>query len=111
VDETGTVIYNGFKGVTVFGEQVRSISIGAVRDIVSDFLRIDFFSLENSYTSKKLPNGNSERIDHANATTISIDIDGKKKSVYIFYGAPQELIDLHRKLYEVAQIAQYTGRA
>jgi hypothetical protein len=110
-DENGTVIYNGLKGVTVRGEKIHSISIGAVRDLVSDFLRIDFFSLESSYTSKKLPNGNSETIDHANATTISIDIDGKKKSVYIFYGAPQELIDLQRKLYEVTQIAQYTGRA
>ena len=111
VDENGTVTYNGLKGVTVRGEKIHWISIGAVRDIVSDFLRIDFFSLESSYTSKKLPNGNSETIDHANATTISIDIDGKKKSVYIFYGAPQELIDLQRKLYEVTQIAQYTGRA
>ena len=63
------------------------------------------------YEIKKLPNGNSETIDHAYASTISIDIDGKKKSVYIFYGAPQELIDLQRKLYEVTQIAQYTGRA
>lgn len=111
VDEKGTVIYNGLKGVTVRGEKIHSISTGVVRDIVSDFLRIDFFSLESSYLSKKLPDGTSPRPDHANATTISIDLDGKKKSVYIFYGAPQELIDLERKLYEVTQIAQYTGRA
>lgn len=52
----------------------------------------------------------TERIDHANATTISIDIDGKKKSVYIFYGAPDELIKLQRKLDEVLQTERYTGR-
>jgi hypothetical protein len=85
--------------------------IGAVRDLVAGFFRVNFFSLQDRYTSKKLPDGNSQTVDHANATTISIDIDGKKKSVYIFYGAPDELIDLQRRLYEVTQIAQYVGRA
>jgi len=110
VDENGTVTYNGLKGVKVQGEKIHSISIEAVRDLVSDFLRIDFFSLENSYTSNQLPNGISETIDHTNATTISIDIDGKKKSVYIFYGEPQELTDLQHILFEVLQIAQYVRR-
>ena len=111
VDENGTVTYNGLKGVKVLGGKVHSISIPTVRDLVSDFLRIDFFSLQDSYRVKKFPNGTSATTDHTNATTISIDIDGKKKSVYIFYGAPQELIDLQRKLYEVTEIAQYVGRA
>ena len=109
VDENGTVTYNGLKGVKVLGGKVHSISIATVRDLVSDFLRIDFFSLQDSYRVKKFPNGTSATIDHTNATTISIDIDGKKKSVYIFYGAPDELIDLQRKLYDVTQIAQYIG--
>ena len=85
--------------------------MGAVRDLEADFLRINFFSLQDRYTSKKLPNGNSQTVDHANATTMSIDLDGKKKSVYIFYGAPDELIALQRKLYDFTQIAQYVGRA
>lgn len=111
LDENGTVIYNGLRGTRVRGEKVQSIPVSAVRDLVADFFRIDFFSLQDRYEIKKLPNGNSETIDHAYASTISIDIDGKKKSVYIFYGAPQELTDLQRKLFEVAQIAQYVGRA
>ena len=32
------------------------------------------------YEIKKLPNGNSETIDHAYASTISLDIDGKRKA-------------------------------
>lgn len=110
LDENGTVVYNGANGVKTRGEKIHSISVSAVRDLVAQFLRIDFYSLEDRYTEKKLPNGQRQTIDHSNATTISIDIDGKKKSVYIFYGAPDELIDLQRKLYEVTQIAQYTGR-
>lgn len=110
IDENGTVIYNGIGGVKVRGEKVGSISVAAVRDLVADLFRINFFSLPDRYTSKKLPNGGSQTVDHANGTTISIDIDGKKKSVYIFYGAPDELMDLERKLYDVTQIAQYVGR-
>ncbi len=111
VDENGTVVYNGIGGVKARGERVHAIPVMAVRNLVADFFRINFFSLQDRYTSKKLPNGDSQTVDHANATTISIDIDGKKKSVYIFYGAPDELIDLQRKLYDVTQIAQYIGRA
>ena len=110
VDEKGTVIYSGVRGVKVRGERVQSIPIAAVRDLVSNFFRIDFFSLQDRYTEKKLPNGMSETISHSNPKTISVDIDGKKKSVYNFYGAPQELLDLQHKLLEVTQVAEYVGR-
>jgi hypothetical protein len=111
LDENGTVIYNGLRGTKVRGEKVNSISVSAVRDLVAEFFRIDFFSLQDRYEIKKLPNGDSETIDHAYASTISIDIDGKKKSVYIFYGAPQDVIDLQRKLFDALQISQYVGRS
>ncbi len=110
LDENGTVIYNGVVGVKTRGEKIHSIPVGTVKELVADFLRIDFYSLQDRYTEKKLPNGQFEMIDHANATTISIDIDGKQKSIYIFYGAPDELIALQRKVYDVSGIAQYTGR-
>jgi hypothetical protein len=111
LDENGTVIYNGASCVKERGERIHSIPVSAVRDLVTQFMQIDFYSLQDRYTEKKLPNGMFQTIDHANATTISIDIDGKKKSVYIFYGAPDELIDLERKLYDSTKISQYTGRA
>jgi hypothetical protein len=109
VDENGTVIYNGVEAVKVHGEKIHSIPVNTVRELVAEFYRADFFSLQDRYEYKTLPNGNTESIDHANATTISIDIDGKKKSVYIFYGAPKELIDLQQKLVELTQIGQYIG--
>ena len=109
-DQNGAVIYNGVLGVKERGERIHSIPTAAVRELVAEFLRIDFFSLEDRYTVKKLPNGTILGTDHANASTISIDLDGKKKSIYIFYGAPEELIKLQLKLYEVMQIEQYIGR-
>ena len=111
VDENGTVIYTGSGGAKVRGEKIYSIPVSAVRELVANFFQIDFFSLRDRYESKDLGNGYSQSVDHAYATTISIDIDGKKKSVYLFYGAPDSLVDLQRKLYMTLQVAQYTGRA
>jgi hypothetical protein len=111
VDENGTVIFNGASGAKVRGEKIYSISVSAVRELVAKFFQIDFFSLRDRYESKDLGNGYSQSADHAYATTISIDIDGKKKSVYLFYGVPDSLVDLQRKLYVTLQVAQYTGRA
>ena len=114
VDEKGTVIYDGRYGAKVRGQKVHSVSASAVRDLVAEFYRIDFFSREDRYVIKKPPYGNSVTVvsvDHGYASTISIDIDGKKKSIYIFYGAPQELTDLQGKLFDALQVAQYLGRA
>ena len=112
LDENGTVIYNGLVGAKVRGEKIYSISVSAVRDVVAELvLRTNFFSLQDRYERKDLGNGYSQMVDHAYATTISIDIDGKTKSVYIFYGAPDKLVELQHKLYEVLQLAPYTGRA
>jgi hypothetical protein len=107
IDENGTVIYNGISGVKTRGERVLSIPVTTVRDLVADFYRIEFFSLQDRYEVKKLPDGNYATVDHTNAMTVSIDIDGKTKSVYIFYGAPQELADLLHKIIDVTKVAQY----
>jgi len=111
IDENGTVIYEGQGGVKVRGERVHSIPLRRVKDLVAEFYKTDFFSLQDRYTQKKLANGRFEEVDHANATTVSISIDGKIKSIYVFYGAPQGLIDLQRTIVETSEIGQYLGRA
>jgi hypothetical protein len=111
INETGTVKYEGIASVKVRGKQIYSIPTEQVKELVGEFYKSDFFSLEDRYIQKKLENGLVETIDHSNATTISIIIDGKTKSVYNFYGAPKELIDLQRKIYETSKVAQYVGRA
>jgi len=55
LDENGTVIYNGEGGVKTRGEKIHSISVQEVRDLVAEFIRIDFYSLQDRYTEKKLP--------------------------------------------------------
>ncbi|MFY9621396.1 MAG: DUF6438 domain-containing protein [Pyrinomonadaceae bacterium] len=110
VNENGTVIYNGLRGTKVQGEKVHSVPVSVVRELVSEFFRIDFFSLQDRYESKKHPNGTIERISHASGSTMTIDIDGKKKSVYSFYGAPDELAALQNRLLEALEISQYVEK-
>src|ERR1051325_4481520 len=57
VDENGTVIYNGVMGVKERGERVHSIPRAAVRDLVAEFYRINFYSLQDRYTGKRVPDG------------------------------------------------------
>ena len=111
VDENGAVKYVGVGGVKIRGEKTHAISPSAVRDLVANFLRVNFFSLQDEYYFKILPDGTKTSIDHSNATTISIDLDGKRKRVYIFFGAPDELTDLQHKLFDALQIGEYVGRA
>ena len=111
VDENGIVKYAGLGGtVKIKGERNHAISPFRVRDLVAEFLRINFFSLEDEYRFKRLADGSLVSVDHSTGTTISVDLDGKHKSIFIFYGEPQELTDLRRKLFDALQIAQYVRR-
>jgi hypothetical protein len=111
VDESGIVKYRGIGGVLkIKGERTHSISPFRVRDLVAEFLRIKFLTLEDRYYYKKLPDGSMISIDHSVHTTISVDLDGRQKSILIVYGQPQELTDLRRKLFDALQIGQYVGR-
>ena len=109
VNENGNVTYNGGFGAKVRGQKAHSIPIQAVRDLVADFFRIDFISREDRYVVNR--SGEVVMVDHSYASTISIDIDGKKKSVYLFYGEPEELDALRSKLFDTLRIAAYVGPA
>jgi Domain of unknown function (DUF6438) len=53
VNEDGMVKYVGIVGVKIRGEKTHFISAAAVQELVSDFLRINFFSLQDEYRLKK----------------------------------------------------------
>jgi hypothetical protein len=103
----GIVTYKGINAVNIIGEQVYSISIDQVKALVAEFYKADFFSLKDSYTSKDNGNGMYISIDHSAPVTTSITIKGKTKSVYNFYGAPEKLIELQERVYEISQIGLY----
>jgi hypothetical protein len=103
----GTVTYDGIDAVKLPGKQVYSIPPEQVKELVAEFYKVDFFSFKDSYTSKDNGDGTITTIDHAASKTISITIKGRTKSVYDFYGAPEKLDALEKKIYDVSRIDLY----
>ena len=101
IDGNGIVNYEGYSAVKLKGKHTFSISVEQVKDLIGYFKRINFFSLENSYTEKKLPNGQTQFIDHAIKTTTSLTLGGKTKTVFNFYGAPKELDEIQEKIHGI----------
>ena len=101
IDGNGIVNFEGISSVRLKGKYTFSVPVEQVKELINDFRQINFFSLENSYTEKKLPNGISEIVSHAVKTTTTLTIGSKTKTVFNFYGAPKELDELQNKINEI----------
>ena len=101
IDGNGIVNYEGYSGVRLKGKHTFSISVEQVKDLISDFKKINFFALEDKYIDKKLPNGMTQFVDHAVKITTTLTVGNKTKSVFNFYGAPKELDQLQEKIHGI----------
>ena len=88
----GTVVYEGEMYVNVTGKQTSEISQEKIQEIVDEFYRIDYLSLDDVY---------DEPISDIPHTITSIRINGKYKSIYNRAGAPKELKELENKIDEI----------
>ncbi len=98
IEGNGKVSYNGGAYVQVRGPQTSQIEPKAVQALVDEFFKIDYFALQDTFT---------EPISDMPTTITSISIDGRKKEVYDYYGAPSSLKALEAKIDEVANSAQW----
>lgn len=96
----GTVVYEGEMYVKVTGEQTSEISQEKIQEIVDEFYRIDYFSLDDVYD---LP------ITDIPHTIASIRINGKYKSIYNRAGAPKELKELENRIDEITNSKQWVS--
>jgi len=106
----GRVEYEGTAYVEVTGKQTGSVSEEEIRQLVSEFMEIRYFSLEDSYVNKIVP-------DKASAITC-ITVDGKKtKEIRHYLGdtsAPEELTELEKRIDDIAKTDRWvkpTGQA
>jgi hypothetical protein len=97
----GTVTYEGRDFVKVKGKQVSHISQDKVRELVEKFHKIEYFSLEDSYTYKLNVNGSRILVHDLPTTKTSMTIEGKTKNVDNYYGAPEKLKELEDLIDEV----------
>ena len=102
----GTVTYQGIRSVKARGKRTFTIPAEQVKELLADFERVKFFELQDKYTEKRLPDGSVLFRDHSNGTTITLKVGDKTKSIYNFYGAPEELDALQMKLDDISKYLQ-----
>ena len=98
----GTVVYEGRRFVRIEGKRTTTIGEDKVKQLLSEFERIDYFSLDDSYEEFMAT-------DMPSAYT-SLTIDGKTKTVRHYHGdfsAPEELTELEDKIDEVINSDQW----
>jgi len=98
----GAVIYEGIRFAQVQGTMQTTISEDKIRQLVSEFQKIDYFSLRDSYEERNVT-------DMPSAFT-SLTINGDKKTVRHYHGdlgAPKELTELENKIDEIVNSNQW----
>ena len=100
---SGTVIYEGKDYVKTKGNVESTIKEEKIEQLVSEFEKIDYFSLNDSYVQRV--------ITDAPSAITSIALGGETKSITHYHGdlnAPEELEELEDKIDEIVNSDQWT---
>ena len=97
----GKVVYTGENYVTVTSTQTGQISPVTFKELVDEFYKINYFSLQDEYTAN---------ITDMPTTITSLTINGKTKKIEDYFNAPEELKKLEQKIDEVANSKQWVGK-
>jgi hypothetical protein len=98
----GTVIYKGEDFVETVGKAETMISKEKVEQLISEFEKVDYDSLKDSYTERT--------ITDAPSVITSITRNGKTKTVEHYHGdfnAPEKLTELEDKIDEIVNSDQW----
>jgi Domain of unknown function (DUF6438) len=97
----GTVVYEGERFVNETGKQVSRIPDDEVKELVKEFYRMDYFSLNNTY----------DKIVKTDQPTVltSINVNGTSKSIFDNLGAiaPEGLRLLENKIDEITNSSKW----
>jgi hypothetical protein len=106
----GTVTYTGTYGVGMIGSLTHTVPTDSVRSLVEDFLRADFFRFEESYRFVDHGGLTVMSTTHQDGTELTLLIGTRFKHIYAEQGTPIKLLELARRVEEVADVGRYTGR-
>jgi hypothetical protein len=115
---SGQIVYEGYKFVNTLGTRKYTIAKSAVDSLVRHILRIDYFSLDNSYTKRVLSSridsmGNYiqsiETVTDRPTTITSFRLANRYKRVVDYYGAPEKLRTLEQAIDQLARTRQLVG--
>jgi hypothetical protein len=102
ISDNGTFIFEGKEYVKTTGIKQTTVSKSVVDQIVSEFNKINYFSLNDSYITMTIT-------DQANVIT-SITLNGKTKTIKHYLGdlnAPKQLTDLENKIDQIVNSDQW----
>ena len=102
IDDDGTVVYEGKDFVSTKDREETAISQDKVDQLVQEFKKIDYFSLNDEYTTRI--------ITDAPSVITSITLDGKTKTIEHYHGdfsAPEELTELEDRIDEIVNSEQW----
>ncbi|MFC2137728.1 DUF6438 domain-containing protein [Bacteroidota bacterium] len=87
--DEGVIILNAKENFKYIGKHYKKIEKAEMKELVGDFVKADFFSFEDKYTSRKtdLP-----------TTFVTFNYEGKSKRILDYSDAPRELNELENKL-------------
>jgi len=104
VQGSGKVIFKGYSFIDKPGIQTKEIGKEKVKELVSEFEKINFFSLEDKYNE-------SDVTDLSGAITF-IRLNGKTKTIDHYHGnrnAPKELSALENRIDEIVDTKEWIG--
>ncbi|HEX9746476.1 MAG TPA: DUF6438 domain-containing protein [bacterium] len=97
---SGLVEYEGYDFVGTYGYQATHISQEAVKSLVDEFYRIDYFKLNDAYT---------EGPTDGQFVWTSISIDGQYKEIVNYSWDNEDVGKLEQKIDLVVNTAQWTN--
>ena len=100
----GAVVYTGKMFVKETGERRFKIPQEKLQELIKEFERVDYFSLKDKYDAE-----NGMTVTDLPTTTTSLCLDGRKKKVVNYYGAPKKLFELEDKIDLLAGLYKFLG--
>ena len=105
----GTVNFEGRKYVRVKGTVRSKIDPASVESLVQEFIKIDYFGLNDKYTTIKNPDGTETIVLDLPTTITSLTLAGKQKRIVDYVGAPQQLMELEDEIDKVANSKRWVS--
>lgn len=117
ISGNGTVTFDGMdegKAISKYEPPVKVLRTYRIpkkqfKELVNEFNKINFFSLASNYCCRDNGDGTFTVIKDGDLSTVitSMTVNGKTKTVTNENFAPEELIKLQRKIYEVSQVSRF----
>jgi hypothetical protein len=106
----GSVTFEGRRYVKSTGVFKKKIAPAKLDPLFKKIEEIHFWELEDSYTSKKNPDGSISMITDLPTRYVTVKSATKSKRVEDYYGTPPGLRELESLIDEVAGVSEWVGK-